>query len=86
MGRRKSDLIRSFLRGRVFFATIRAKPFPARDRSRFLVDWSTPHYETKVGGAILVRDVKSPKKPYYAPSFEVIEIKTAKTKLEAEVT
>jgi hypothetical protein len=50
------------------------------------VDWSTPHYETKVGGAILVRDVKSQKKPYYAPSFEVMEIKTAKTKLEAEVT
>lgn len=52
----------------------------------FWVDWSTPHYKTKVGGAILVRDVKSPRKPYHAPSFEVIEIKTAKTKLEAEVT
>jgi hypothetical protein len=36
----------------------------------------------KVGGAIVVRDVKSLKQPYNAPSFEVIGINAAKTELE----
>jgi hypothetical protein len=36
----------------------------------------------KVGGAIVVRDVKSLKQPYNAPSFAVIDINAAKTELE----
>jgi hypothetical protein len=44
------------------------------------------HCETKVGGAIVVRDVKTPKKPYKAPSFEVLDINAAKAQLDAEIT
>jgi hypothetical protein len=41
---------------------------------------------TWVGGAIVVRDVKGPKKPYSAPSFDVIDINAAKEQLEAKTT
>jgi hypothetical protein len=35
---------------------------------------------------MVVRDVKGPKKPYSAPSFDVIDINAAKEQLEAKTT
>ena len=35
---------------------------------------------------MVVRDVKAPKKPYKAPSFDVIDINAAKEQLEAKTT
>jgi hypothetical protein len=40
----------------------------------------------KTGGVIVVRDVKTLKRPYTAPSFHVTDINAVKAKLEAELT
>lgn len=45
---------------------------------------ATPCCETKVGGASVVRDVKIPKKPYNAPTFEVLDINAAKAQFDAK--
>ena len=42
---------------------------------------ATLHDQTQGGGAMVVRDVKAPKKPYNAPSFDVIDISAAKEQL-----
>jgi hypothetical protein len=47
---------------------------------------ATLHDQTQGGGAMVVRDVKAPKKPYNAPSFDVIDINAAKEQLEAKTT
>jgi hypothetical protein len=50
-----------------------------------------PHCDTRIaipktGGLIVVRDVKTFKRPYTAPSFHVTDSNAVKAKLEAELT
>jgi hypothetical protein len=67
----------------VFFATIPCVKSLVRPFQSLV--WN-PHYETQVGGAIVVGDVKVPKRPYSAPSFEIVDVSAARTELEAKTT
>jgi hypothetical protein len=59
---------------------------PLKIRSEDLLGMTARTNRTRVGGASVDRDLKVAKKPYSAPSFQVLDAGAAKAKLEATGT
>jgi hypothetical protein len=81
--RRKSDPFGFFFFILVFCCNNFGRSFAPEDQVRACLGWPIGTVEPGSGGASVDRDLKVAKKPYKAPSFQVVDAGAAKAELEA---